>query len=141
MAGKATLMNELVLTGVGSEADLTLSSVESIAGQSTDTDEIDTSVLGDKFKQYVAGQKDAGDFDVTVNNNFDGQITTLMSLESSGETREWTINHKAMDGTSLATTTLSAWIKSHSFSDSTTDGKEQVTFTLRVTGEPVYAEV
>lgn len=143
MAGKRTMGTRIKLRGEGSEEDLLLSNTASIGEVSTDTDEIDVTTLDSPngAKEYIQGAKDSGDFDVELNNVFDGVIETLNSIFDSGETRSWVVEFVDSDLTTvLGTLDLDAFVKTRAYGEVTTDGLHKATFTLRVTGSPVYEE-
>lgn len=136
--------NTLTLVGEGSEADVVLGNIVSIGEVSTEAEEIDVTTLDspDGAMEYIQGAKDSGEFAVELNNVYDGTVTTLNSIFDAGETRSWTIGFMASDGTtSEATLDLDAFVKARAYGESTPDGLDKVTFTLRVSGAPVYAEV
>lgn len=142
MAGIRSMGCTLTLSGVGSEADVVLSNVASIGAIKTQTDEIDVTTLDSPngAKEFIQGAKDSGEFDVELNNVFDGQAATLNSVFAAGATRSWILTFK--DGaTTAATLGFDAFIKGREFGELTTEGLDKVTITLRVTGAPVYAEV
>lgn len=144
MAGTRSMGNTLTLEGVGSEADVVLGNLASIGEVSTDTEEIETTTLDspDGAKEFIQGAKDSGTLEVALNNVFDGTIDILNSVFDAGESRSWTVTFVGTDGvTSEATLALSAFVKTRAFGESTPEGLNRVTFTLRVTGSPVYAEV
>lgn len=144
MAGTRSMGNTLTLVGEGSEADVVLGNIVSIGEVSTEAEEIDVTTLDspDGAMEYIQGAKDSGEFAVELNNVYDGTVTTLNSIFDAGETRSWTIGFMASDGTtSEATLDLDAFVKARAYGESTPDGLDKVTFTLRVSGAPVYAEV
>lgn len=143
MSGVRSIGCTLTLTKTGAEVeDTVLANVASIGAIKTETDEIDVTTLDspDGAKQFIQGASDSGDFDVELNNVFDGQVTTLESVFSAGTTRSWTIAFM-QGGASVATLAFDAFIKGREFGELTTDGLDKVTLTLRVSGAPVYAEV
>lgn len=137
MAGVKSIGTKLTLKGEGSEQDLTLSNLESIGEQTSSTEEIDVTTLDSPGgnREFVAGSSDNGSVAVVANNLYDGQAEILQSLKSSGEVREWVTEFN-----SGATLTYDAFIQEFTFGEATTDGKDTVSFSLRVSGEPVYDE-
>lgn len=143
MAGTRSIGNSLTLNGVGSEADVLLGNIASIGEVSTEAEEIDVTTLDSPngAKEYVQGAKDTSDLAIELNNVFDGTVELLNSVFSAGDNRSWTINYVGSDGvTSQATLDLEAFIKGRAYGEHTPDGLNKVTFKLRVTGDPVYAE-
>lgn len=142
MAGKRSIGCTLTMTKTGAEVeDLVVTSVASIGAIKTETDEIDVTTLDSPngAKEFIQGASDSGDFDVEINNLFDGQAETLEAVFASGATRAWTIAFME-NGASIATLAFNAFIKGREFGELTTDGLDKLTLTLRVTGLPVYAE-
>lgn len=144
MAGVRSMANTLTLSGVGSETNLVLGNIASIGEISTEADEIDATTLDSPngAKEFIQGAKDSGEFAVELNNVFDGTVETLNSIFDSGATREWVIGFTDNDlTTAKATLTLDAFVKTRAYGEQTPDGLAKATFTLRVSGSPVYAEV
>ena len=144
MAGVRTIANTLTMVKSGAEAeDTVVGGIASIGAIKTETDEIDVTTLDspNMAKEFIQGASDSGDFDVEINNVFDGTVTKLDGVFSAGETRAWTITFTANDGTTEeATLDFNAFIKGFEHGEQTTDGLAKVTMTLRVSGKPVYAE-
>lgn len=144
MAGVRTIANTLTLVKSGAEVeDTVVGNIASIGAIKTETDEIDVTTLDSPgmAKEFIQGASDSGDFDVELNNVFDGTVAQLDSVFSAGETRSWKITFTANDGvTEEATLAFSAFIKGREFGEQTTDGLAKATITLRVTGAPVYTE-
>jgi len=144
MAGKRTMANTLTLTKAGAEAeDTVVGGIASIGAIKTETDEIDVTTLDspNMAKEFIQGASDSGDFDVEINNVFDGTVTKLDAIFAAGDTRAWVIGFTDNDGvTALATLGFNAFIKGFEHGEQTTDGLAKVTMTLRVSGKPVYAE-
>lgn len=143
MAGKRSIGCTLTMTKAGAEVeDLLLANVASIGAIKTETDEIDVTTLdsANGAKEFIQGASDSGDFDVELNNVFDGQTAALEAVFAAGTTRAWTIAF--MDaGAPVANLAFNAFIKGREFGELTTDGLDKVTLTLRVSGAPVYTEV
>lgn len=137
MAGQKSIGTKLTLTGEGEEADLVLAHLESIGEQTSSTEEIDVTTLDSPGgnREFVAGSSDNGSVAVVANNLYDGQAETLQSLKNSGEVREWTVTFNGG-----ATLVYDAFIQEFTFGEATVDGKDTVSFSLRVTGQPVYEE-
>jgi predicted secreted protein len=139
MAGVITMSTSLKMVKAGSETeDLTLAHLQSIGEQATEAEEIDVTTLDspDRAKEFIQGAKDPGSIDVVANNCFDGQVAKLQSVFDSGEVRQWVETYPD----SKATLTYSAYISSFTYGEATTDGLATASFTLRLSGQPVYAE-
>lgn len=138
MAGKRTMGTSLTLTKKGAEPnDLVVAHIQSIGEQSTETDEIDVTTLDspDGAKEFIQGAKDAGSIEIVANNCGDGQVEALQAVFDSGEVREWTETYPTG-----ATLVYDAYISAFTFGEATTDGLMTASFTLRLSGEPVYTE-
>lgn len=137
MAGQRSMGTTLTLTGEGSEEDLVLANLTSIGELSSEAEEVDTTTLDSPGgnMEFVQGSKDNGSVEVEANNVYDGQAEIIDSLFASGDTRSWTVTYN-----SGATLTFDAYLSGRAFGEATTDGLDKVNFTLRVTGQPVYAE-
>jgi hypothetical protein len=143
MAGVRSMGNTLTLVGEGSELDVVLGNVASIGEVATEAEEIETTTLDspDGAKEFIQGAKDSGEFSVELNNVYDGTVETLNSIFDAGETRSWVVGFVGTDGTTeQATLSLDAFVRGRAYAESTPDGLDKVTFTLRVSGAPVYAE-
>lgn len=139
MAGKRTMSTTLTKTMSGAETeDLVLAHLQSIGEQSTEAEEIDVTTLDSPNgnKEYIQGSKDAGSIEVMANNLFDGQVELLQAIFNSGSVEEWVETYPA----AAATLTYDAYISALKFGEATTDGLVTASFTLRLTGTPVYAE-
>ena len=140
MAGTRTMATKLTLTKTGAElADLELAHLQSIGEQATEASEIDVTTLDSPNgnMEFIQGTKDAGSIEVVANNLFDGQTEVLQSIFNSGAVRAWT---EAYPGTS-GTLAYSGYLSKFAFGEATTDGLATVSFTIRLTGSPVYIEV
>ena len=139
MAGTRTMNTTLTKTMSGSETeDLVLAHLQSIGEQTTETEEIDVTTLDSPngAKEFIQGNKDSGSVEVVANNVFDGQAATLQSIFNAGTTEEWVESYPEAAGT----LTYNAYMSALTFGEATTDGLATVSFTLRLTGAPVYAE-
>lgn len=138
MAGKRTMGTSLTMTKAGSEpSDLVIAHIQSIGEQSTETDEIDVTTLDSPngAKEFIQGAKDPGSIEVVANNCGDGQVEALQAVFDSGQVRSWTETYPT--GATLA---YEAYISAFTFGEATTDGLMTASFTLRLSGEPVYTE-
>ena len=138
MAGQRTMGTTLKTTATGSEAeDLVLAHLQSIGEQSSELEEIDVTTLDspDGAKEYIPGGEDAGSVEVTANNCTDGQVAKLLAIKDARQVREWVETYP-----SGATLTYDAYISAFTFGEATTDGLATVSFTLRLSGKPEYAE-
>lgn len=138
MAGKRTMGTSLTMTKSGSEpADLMIAHMQSIGEQTTSTDEIDVTTLDSPngAKEYMQGAKDPGTIEVVANNCGDGQVEALQAVFDSGAVRSWTETYPTG-----ATLTYNAYISELTFGEATVDGLMTASFTLRLSGEPVYTE-
>ena len=139
MAGTQTMGTTLTKTMSGAETeDLVLAHLQSIGEQSTEAEEIDVTTLDSPSgsKEFIQGAKDPGSIEVVANNVFDGQVSTLQSIFNSGNVETWTEAYPEAAGT----LTYSAYMSAFTFGEATTDGLATVSFTLRLTGQPVYSE-
>lgn len=128
----------LKMIKTGSEAsDLVIAHIQSIGDQSTETDEIDVTTLDSPngAKEYMQGAKDPGTVEITANNCGDGQVEALQAVFDSGAVRTWTETYPTG-----ATLTYDAYISAFTFGEATVDGLMTASFTLRLSGEPVYTE-
>lgn len=139
MAGTQAMATSLKLVKSGSEqADTVIAHITSIGEQATEAEEIDVTTLDspNRSKEFIQGAKDPGSVEVSVNNMFDGQVAKLRSLLASGETRTWIETYPDDAGT----LTYTGYISALNFGEATPDGLLSVTFTIRLTGDPEYAE-
>jgi predicted secreted protein len=133
------MSTKLEMVKAGEEtANLVLAHLQSIGEQATEAEEIDVTTLDspNRAKEFIQGAKDPGSIDVVANNCFDGQIEVLQSVFNSGAVRSWIETYPDAAGT----LSYSAYISSFTFGEATTDGLVTASFTLRLTGAPVYAE-
>lgn len=137
MAGQRSMGTTLTLSGVGSEADLVLANLTSIGELSSEAAEVDVTTLDSPGgnMEFIQGSKDNGSVEVEANNVHDGQAEIIDSVFASGDTRSWVVTYN-----SGSTLTFDAYLSARAFGEATTDGLDKVNFTLRVTGQPVYAE-
>lgn len=137
MSGVRSIGTKLTLQAEGSEDDLVLKHLESIGEQTSSTEEIDVTTLDSPGgnREFVAGSSDNGSVSVVANNLYDGQAEILQSLKTAGDVRTWVTEFN-----SGATLTYNAFIQEFTFGEATTDGKDTVSFSLRVSGTPVYDE-
>lgn len=139
MAGIQAMATSLKMVKSGSEqADLVIAHITSIGEQSSEAEEIDVTTLDspNRSKEFIQGAKDPGSIEVAVNNCFDGQVETLRSVYQSGAVREWVETYPDDAGT----LTYSGYISALKFGEATPDGLVTANFTIRLSGEPVYAE-
>lgn len=144
MAGVRTISNSLTMVKAGEEAeDLVIGNIVSIGQITTETEEIDTTTLDspNMAREFIQGAKDSGEFEVELNNVFDGTVETLDSVFDSGATRSWIITFTANDGeTQEATLSFNAFIKARAYGEHTVEGLAKAMLTLRISGSPTYAE-
>lgn len=139
MAGIQAMATSLKMVKSGSEAnDLVIAHITSIGEQSSEAEEIDVTTLDspNRSKEFIQGAKDPGSIEVAVNNCFDGQVETLRSVYQSGAVRQWVETYPDDAGT----LTYSGYISALKFGEATPDGLVTANFTIRLSGEPVYAE-
>lgn len=139
MAGTQAMATSLKLVKAGQEADDTvIAHITSIGEQAAEAEEIDVTTLDspNRSKEFIQGAKDPGSVEVSVNNMFDGQVAKLRSLFASGETRTWIETYPDDKGT----LTYTGYISALTFGEATPDGLLSVNFTIRLTGDPEYAE-
>lgn len=139
MAGIQAMATSLKMVKTGSEAnDLVIAHITSIGEQSSEAEEIDVTTLDspNRSKEFIQGAKDPGSIEVAVNNCFDGQVETLRSVYQSGAVRQWVETYPDDAGT----LTYSGYISALKFGEATPDGLVTANFTIRLSGEPVYAE-
>ena len=139
MAGIQAMATSLKMVKTGQEADdLVIAHITSIGEQSSEAEEIDVTTLDspNRSKEFIQGAKDPGSIEVAVNNCFDGQVETLRSVYQSGAVRQWVETYPDDAGT----LTYSGYISALKFGEATPDGLVTANFTIRLSGEPVYAE-
>lgn len=139
MAGIQAMATSLKMVKSGSEqADLVIAHITSIGEQASEAEEIDVTTLDspNRSKEFIQGAKDPGSIEVAVNNCFDGQVETLRSVYQSGAVRQWVETYPDDAGT----LTYSGYISALKFGEATPDGLVTANFTIRLSGEPVYAE-
>lgn len=135
--------NKLTLIGEGSELDRVIGNIVSMGEISTEAEEIDVTTLDSPngAKEFIQGAKDSGDFAIELNNVADGTVEALNSVFDSGDTREWEIEFTDNDLTTVvATLEFDGFIKTRAYGEQTTDGLNKATFTVRISGSPVYSE-
>lgn len=137
MAGRRSMGTTLTLSPADVEEPLVLANLTSIGELSSEAEEVDTTTLDSPGgnMEFVQGSKDNGSVEVEANNVYDGQAEIIDSLYAAGDTREWIVTYN-----SGATLTFNAYLSARAFGEATTDGLDKVNFTLRVTGQPTYAE-
>ncbi len=143
MAGVQTMATTLTLVKTSSEtSDTVLAHLTSIGEQSTEAEEIDVTTLDSPNgnKEFIQGAKDPGSVEVSANNCFDGQVEILESLFASGEVRTWKETYPETASGTVGTLTYTGYISSLTHGEATTDGLASVTFTIRLSGQPTYAE-
>ena len=139
MAGIQAMATSLKMVKTGQEADdLVIAHITSIGEQSSEAEEIDVTTIDspNRSKEFIQGAKDPGSIEVAVNNCFDGQVETLRSVYQSGAVRQWVETYPDDAGT----LTYSGYISALKFGEATPDGLVTANFTIRLSGEPVYAE-
>ena len=139
MAGIQAMATSLKMVKTADEqADLVIAHITSIGEQAAEAEEIDVTTLDspNRSKEFIQGAKDPGSVEVSVNNMFDGQVEKLRALFASGETRTWIETYPDDKGT----LTYTGYISALTFGEATPDGLLSVNFTIRLTGDPVYAE-
>ena len=139
MAGIQAMATSLKLVKTGSEADDTvIGHITSIGEQASEAEEIDVTTLDspNRSKEFIQGAKDPGSVEVTVNNMFDGQVAKLKALYASGDVRTWIETYPDDAGT----LTYTGYISALTFGEATPDGLVTATFTIRLSGDPVYTE-
>ena len=139
MAGIQAMATSLKMVKTQDEqSDLVIAHITSIGEQSSEAEEIDVTTLDspNRAKEYIQGAKDAGSIEVSINNCFDGQIAALKAVYASGAVREWIETFPDNAGT----LTYSGYISTLTFGEATPDGLVTASFTIRLSGEPVYAE-
>lgn len=138
MAGKRTMGTSLTMVKDGDESDdLVIAHIQSIGDQATETDEIDVTTLDSPggAKEYMQGAKDPGTVEVTANNCGDGQVEALKAVFDSGAVRDWVETYPTG-----ATLSYKGYISTFTFGEASVDGLMTASFTLRLSGEPEYAE-
>lgn len=139
MAGIQAMATSLKMVKTGQEADdLVIAHITSIGEQASEAEEIDVTTLDspNRSKEFIQGAKDPGSIEVAINNCFDGQVATLRSVYQSGAVRQWVETYPDDEGT----LTYSGYISALKFGEATPDGLVTASFTIRLSGEPVYAE-
>lgn len=139
MAGIQAMATSLKMVKTQDEqADLVLAHITSIGEQASEAEEIDVTTLDspNRAKEYIQGAKDSGSVEVAVNNCFDGQVEALKAVYASGAVRNWVETFPDDKGT----LSYSGYISSLKFGEATPDGLLSVNITIRLSGDPVYAE-
>ncbi len=139
MAGIQAMATSLKMVKTGQEADdLVIAHITSIGEQGSEAEEIDVTTLDspNRSKEFIQGAKDPGSVEVAVNNCFDGQVETLRSVYQSGAVRTWIETYPDDAGT----LTYTGYISALKFGEATPDGLVAANFTIRLSGEPTYAE-
>jgi len=139
MAGIQTMATTLTMKKSGDESeDTVISHITSIGEQSSEAEEIDVTTLDspNRAKEYIQGAKDPGTIEVSVNNCFDGEAAQMYAVYQSGDERDWVITYPD----DKATLSFSGFVSTFTHGEATTDGLATYGMTIRLTGEPTYAE-
>lgn len=139
MAGIQAMATSLTLVKTtGEAADLTIAHITSIGEQASEAEEIDVTTLDspNRSKEFIQGAKDPGSIEVAVNNCFDGQVEKLRAVYQSGAVRNWVETYPDGKGT----LSYEGYISALKFGEATPDGLVTANFTIRLSGEPTYAE-
>ena len=143
MAGIQTMATKLTLVKAGSEsADTVLAHLTSIGEQSTEAEEIDVTTLDSPngAKEYIQGAKDPGTVEISANNCFDGQVSIIEALFESGAIRTWKETYPTTPDGTVGTLTYTGYVSAFTYGEATTDGLASITFSIRLSGQPVYEE-
>jgi len=136
MAGTRTIGSKLILKKDGSETeDTVIANLTSIGQIGLESEEIDTTTLdteGD-FKEFMAGTKDAGSFDIAGNITNDVTLSVFLALANSRDLREWEVVSPRG-----AKWELKAYVSAFHDGERTVDGLETFSASLRVSGAPEY---
>lgn len=133
----------LTLVKTSSEtSDTVLAHLTSIGEQSTEAEEIDVTTLDSPNgnKEFIQGAKDPGTVEVSANNCFDGQVAIIEALFESGEIRTWEETYPETADGVAGTLTYTGYVSSFTYGEATPDGLASITFTIRLSGQPTYAE-
>ena len=134
-----TMGTTLTKTKSGAETtDWKIGSLTSISEVGAEASEIDVTTLDspDQAKEYLSGEKDAGDIEIEgflKNNSDESTIPRLMSLMQNGTVESWTVTYP-----SGAKWEFRAFVKSVRSSDTTTDGQRGFSASFRVSGLPKF---
>lgn len=138
MAKERTMGTTLTLKKKGGEGtDVILRSLISIGELAGEREEIDVTTLDSPngAKEYISGTVDWGTQDVEGMIDDETQLTKLRSIFDSTETREWEVKTP-----SKRKITYSAFIKSLTYGEKTTDGMDTFKMTLRISGGVTFTK-
>lgn len=136
MSATRTMGTTLSKTKTGVEVDdLLIANLTSIGEIGLESEEIDTTDLDspDDFKEFIAGNKDAGEVPLAGNIKVEANVEKMMALANARSVEEWTVEYP-----SGAKWVFNAFVKSFKDTEKNVDGLAGFTASLRVTGAPVY---
>ena len=137
MAAIKSMETTLVKTKSGSEGEnTTIGGLTSIGGVTIEAGDIETTDLDstDQFREFVQGNKDAGELALEGIVKSDSQFDVMVDLVSEGTVEEWTVNWS-----NGAKWVFDGYLKA--FGDGEKDIDDTVvTFsaTIKITGVPVF---
>lgn len=138
MANVQAKGTKLILKGATSQQDKEIASLTSIGEISVEADEIDVTTLDSIGKDYIQGDKTAGEVAIAgyIKTNADEkQVEDFMDLVSSGDSKEWEVEFP-----SGAKWEFDAFVKSFGTSEVTVDGSVGFSGSLRISGIPEYTK-
>lgn len=136
MAGIRAKGTKVAIKKVGSEPnDLVLKNLTSIGEQATEIEEIDVTDHDSQGKEYIAGDRDAGSFDLAGNIKDSAQIEKLQAIFDAGKNRQFEIEYPSGDKL-----TFEAYISKFGFGEAATDSIYAFSATLRISGKPTFTK-
>lgn len=136
MPATRTMGTTLTKEQSGSEtADLLVGGLTSVGEIGLESEEIDTTTHDspDEFKEFIAGNKDAGEVSLAGNIKEEVTVEKMYALANARTIEQWTVEYP-----SGAKWAFSAFVKMFKDTEKTIDGVAGFTATLRVSGKPVY---
>ncbi len=136
MPSTRTMGTTLTKTKSGAESvDLLIGGLTSIGEIGLESDEIDTTTLDspNEFKEFIAGNKDAGEVSLAGNIKSEATVAKLLALANARTVEVWTVAYP-----SGAKWVFSGFVKMFKDTEKSIDGVAGFTATIRVSGATVY---
>ena len=136
MSAERTMGTTLTKKQSGSESgDLKIANLTSIGEIGVESEEIDATDLDspDNYKEFIAGNKDAGEVALAGNIKDESNVEKMLSLAESQSMEDWIVTYP-----SGATWTFKGFLKSFKDGEKTPDGLATFSATIRISGKPVY---
>jgi len=130
-----TKLYKLPNADLGETETLRIANLTSIGAIGLESDEIDITDLDspEDYKEYIAGAKDPTTVDIEGNFKDESAMQKLMNLSNTRTVESWRVDYP-----SGASWSFSAYVKSFTDGDKTTDGLITFTSGLRITGKPTF---